>query len=151
MGCCKNHIVTLKNHNTLMQQVTVFSATVNPFPFSSQMQNLKKRPNSVIIIPLDLYVISVSNGSLSLPPCHYPVYKCQFLSEGALTQPPWVLPRNTTPHTACLPVCSLPPHPLVEYRPPIYRAGEACNPGLSANFHLKHHPWQAAEHILTHS
>lgn len=54
-----------------------------------------------IIILLDLYVISASNVSLSLLPCHYTVYKCQFLTEGALTQPLWMHPLKYESHPPC--------------------------------------------------
>lgn len=40
------------------------------------------------VAPQDLHVISASDVSLSVLPCHYTGYKCQFPSEGVLT---WTL------------------------------------------------------------
>lgn len=98
-----NHSILRLMHTA--SQVKVFLVTANPFPLPSA--SLASVIAGCIIIPLDLYVIFVSNGSLSFPPCHYTAYKCLFPSEGALPLPLWVLPRNTT---LILPAtCNLPP------------------------------------------
>lgn len=92
--------------SAVISQVTVFLAAANPSPLHSE--SLQSVLTVCVIIPLDLRVISVSDGRLSFPPCHYIAHKCQFLSKRALTLPRPALSGNTT---LLLPAtCGLPPY-----------------------------------------
>lgn len=89
----------LRIKSALISQVKVFLVTANPSPLLSV--SLQSVIAGCIIIPLDLHVISVSDGSLSVPPCHYTAYKCRFLSEGSSDFASPGAPWKYDSHAAC--------------------------------------------------